>query len=43
MQRVQDSGDEHVSKLTEATLREHARTGDDALPHVAMAFADRMA
>lgn len=42
LQRVEDSGDEHVIKLTEATLREHTRTGDDALPAAAMVFADRM-
>ncbi|GGM38316.1 hypothetical protein GCM10012275_06650 [Longimycelium tulufanense] len=43
LERVQDSGDEHVIKLTEATLREHARTGDDVLLHAATVFADRMA
>lgn len=43
LQRVQDSGDEHVIKLTEATLREHAPTGDDALLDAAMVFADRIA
>ncbi|MFH9426493.1 questin oxidase family protein [Streptomyces sp. NPDC017529] len=42
LQRAHDSNDEHVIKLTEATLREHARTGDTALLHAATVFADRM-
>ncbi|MFV0126155.1 questin oxidase family protein [Streptomyces sp. HMX112] len=42
LQRAHDSNDEHVIKLTEATLREHARSGDTTLLHAATVFADRM-
>ena len=35
-------GDEHVIKLTEAAVREHARTGDPALLVAARRFADRV-
>lgn len=36
-------GDEHVIKLTEAALREHARTGDPTLLIAARRFRDRVA
>ncbi|HTJ31806.1 MAG TPA: hypothetical protein VL738_01110, partial [Dactylosporangium sp.] len=35
-------GDEHVIKLAEAAIREHARTGDPVLLHAAHAFPDRL-
>lgn len=35
-------GDEHVVKLAEAALREHARTGEPVLLHAANAFVDRV-
>jgi hypothetical protein len=43
LQRVADTDDEHVIKLTETALCEHSRTGNDALLHAAAFFADRMA
>ncbi len=40
--RAVDNGDEHVIKLTEAALREHARTGDPTLLVAADRFRDRV-
>ncbi|MGH3681283.1 MAG: hypothetical protein ACRDT2_13700, partial [Natronosporangium sp.] len=40
--RALEHGDEHLVKLTEAALREHARTGDPILLHAAHAFRDRV-
>ncbi|MGL5909299.1 MAG: hypothetical protein ACRCZP_04800 [Phycicoccus sp.] len=40
--RAVEHGDEHVIKLTEAALREHARTGDAALLVAARRFRDRV-
>lgn len=40
--RAVEHGDEHVIKLTEAALREHARTGDDTLLVAADRFRDRI-
>ncbi|OFE17399.1 hypothetical protein BA895_16680 [Humibacillus sp. DSM 29435] len=40
--RAVQHGDEHVIKLTEACLREHARTGDDTLLVAARRFRDRV-
>ncbi|MGL4178481.1 MAG: hypothetical protein ACRCSN_20685 [Dermatophilaceae bacterium] len=37
-----EHGDEHVIKLTEATLREHARTGEATLLVAARRFRDRV-
>jgi hypothetical protein len=41
--RAVENGDEHVIKLTEAALREHARTGDGTLLVAADRFRDRIA
>jgi hypothetical protein len=35
-------GDEHVLKLTEACIRQHALTGDDSLLLAATAFTERI-
>jgi Questin oxidase-like len=40
--RAVEHGDEHVIKLTEAALREHARTGDATLLVAADRFRDRV-
>ena len=40
--RAVEHGDEHVIKLTEAALREHARTGDPTLLVAADRFRDRV-
>ncbi|HEY6748821.1 MAG TPA: questin oxidase family protein [Mycobacteriales bacterium] len=40
--RAVEHGDEHVIKLTEAALREHARTGDETLLVAADRFRDRI-
>jgi hypothetical protein len=40
--RAVEHGDEHVIKLTEAALREHARTGDDTLLVAADRFRGRI-
>jgi hypothetical protein len=40
--RAVEHGDEHVIKLTEAALREHARTGDETLLVAADRFRDRV-
>jgi hypothetical protein len=40
--RAVEHGDEHVIKLTEAALREHARTGDPTLLVAADRFRDRI-
>jgi Questin oxidase-like len=40
--RAVEHGDEHVIKLTEAALREHARTGDGTLLVAADRFRDRI-
>lgn len=40
--RAIDHGDEHVVKLTEAALREHARTGDATLLVAARRFRERL-
>jgi hypothetical protein len=40
--RAVEHGDEHVIKLTEAAIREHARTRDPVLLHAAHAFVDRL-
>jgi hypothetical protein len=40
--RAVEHGDEHVIKLTEAALREHARTGDPTLLVAADRFRGRL-